>query len=296
MTATLPAVGVVGLGNMGGPLAIHLLSSGYAVQGYDVRDEAMAQLATAGGIAASSPMRVAQGSSVVFTSLPSEAALTAAVSGEHGIVNGAHESLVVVETSTLPIPAKQRARELLEERGAIMLDCPLSGTASQMRAKDAVIYASGDSGAIARCEPVFAAFARSQYVIGAFGNGMKLKLLANHLVTVHTAAAAEALMLAGRSGLDLELAFEALTDGAGTSRMLEVRGPLMLREDFSEPNMPIRNYLKDVDLISAFARETSSPLPLFAICAQLCIAAMAQGRGDEDPAAMFAVLKAMAEG
>lgn len=277
-------------------MARHLLSGGFAVRGYDVRAEAMEQFEADGGEAATSPMDAAMRSSVVLTSLPSEAALSDAVSGPSGISLGAHDSLVVVETSTLPIPAKQQAREILEGRGAVVLDCPLSGTASQMRAMDAVIYASGDSEAIARLQPVFSAFTRATYEIGAFGNGMKLKLLANHLVTIHTAAAAEALVLAGRSGLDLELAHQALTDGAGTSRMLEVRGPLMLKEDFSEANMPIRNYLKDVDLISAFARETSSPLLLFPICAQLCIAAMAQGRGEEDPAAMFAVLKAMAEG
>ncbi len=296
MNGSLPVVGVVGLGNMGGPMARHLLAGGYAVQGYDVREEALHQLTAAGGVAAASPSDVARSSTVLLTSLPSEAALSDAVSAERGIIEGAHDSLVVVETSTFSIPAKQQARELLEQRGTIVLDCPLSGTASQMRALDAVIYASGDHAAIARLRPVFSAFTRATYEIGAFGNGMRLKLLANHLVTVHTAAAAEALLLAGRSGLDLELALTALTDGAGTSRMLEVRGPLMLEENFSEANMPIRNYLKDVDLISAFARETSSPLPLFAICAQLCIAAMAQGRGEEDPAAMFAVLKAMAEG
>lgn len=295
MSATLPTIGVVGLGNMGGPMAAHLLACGYTVHGFDPRDDAMGALVAAGGVAESSPMQVAMKSSVLFTALPSEAALRTVVSGTGGICEGVHDDLVVVETSTLPISLKEEARALLGERGAIMLDCPLSGTASQMRAKDVAVYASGDSGAIARCEPVFRAFSRSLYVVGAFGNGMKLKLIANHLVTVHTAAAAEALLLAKGSGLDIAVAFEALTDGAGTSRMLEVRGPLMMKEDFSNPNMPIRNYLKDVDLISAFARELQCPLPLFAICAQLCIAALGQGRGDEDPAAMYSVLKSMAE-
>jgi 3-hydroxyisobutyrate dehydrogenase-like beta-hydroxyacid dehydrogenase len=140
---------------------------------------------------------------------------------------------------------------------------------------------------------VLAAFSRVQYEVGAFGNGMHMKLIANHLVTVHHTAAAEALLFARRAGLDPALALQALSDGAGSSRMLEVRGPMMLTGDFSHANMRLEYYQKDIDLINDLARTARCPLPLFSASAQLHLAALAQGRLDEDPACVYAVLEGM---
>jgi 3-hydroxyisobutyrate dehydrogenase-like beta-hydroxyacid dehydrogenase len=162
-----------------------------------------------------------------------------------------------------------------------------------MRARDIAVYASGDPAAIKRSHDVLAAFSRVQHMVGAFGNGMRMKLIANHLVAVHHTAAAEALLLARRAGLDPALALRALSDGAGNSRMLEVRGPMIIEGDFSRANIALELFQKDIDLISDLARSVRCPLPLFSASAQLHLAAMAQGRLDEDPACVSAILEGM---
>jgi 3-hydroxyisobutyrate dehydrogenase-like beta-hydroxyacid dehydrogenase len=295
MTAAPATVGVVGLGNMGLPMAGHLLAAGYGVRGYDVRPEAVDALARAGGMPAASPAGTAAGAQMVITSLPSEAALREVVGGEHGLVSAAPDGLILIETSTLPLTAKADAAHVLGQAGAVVLDCPLSGTASQMRARDIAVYASGDPAAIERSHGVLAAFSRVQHEVGPFGNGMRMKLIANHLVAVHHTAAAEALLLARRAGLDPALALRALSDGAGNSRMLEIRGPMMVEGDFSRANIALEVFQKDIDLIGDLARTVRCPLPLFSAAAQLHLAAMAQGRLDEDPACVFAVLEQMTE-
>jgi L-threonate 2-dehydrogenase len=295
MTTAPATVGVIGLGNMGLPMAGHLLAAGFAVQGYDVRPEAAAALAEAGGGSAASPAEAAAGAQTVITSLPSVAALREVVSGEQGLASASADGLILIETSTLPIEAKAEAARALGPAGAVVLDCPLSGTASQMRAADIAVYASGDPAAIERSHDVLAAFSRVQHEVGGFGNGMRMKLVANHLVAVHHTAAAEALLLAGRAGLDPALALRALSDGAGSSRMLEIRGPMMIEGDFSRANIALEVFQKDIDLIGDLARTVRCPLPLFSAAAQLHLAAMAQGRLDEDPACVFAVLEQMTE-
>ena len=295
MTSAPAIVGVIGLGNMGLPMAGHLLAAGFGVQGYDVRPEAAAALAEAGGVPAASPAEAAAGAQTVITSLPSVAALQQVVGGEQGLASATPDGLILIETSTLPIAAKAEAARALGRSGAVVLDCPLSGTASQMRAADIAVYASGDPAAIKRSHDVLAAFSRVQHEVGGFGNGMRMKLVANHLVAVHHTAAAEALLLAGRAGLDPALALRALSDGAGSSRMLEIRGPMMVEGDFSPANIALEVFCKDIDLIGDLARTVRCPLPLFSAAAQLHLAAMAQGRLDEDPACVFAVLEQMTE-
>jgi L-threonate 2-dehydrogenase len=295
MTTAPGIVGIIGLGNMGLPMAGHLLAAGFVVQGHDVRPEAAAALAEAGGVPAASPAEAAAGAQTVITSLSSVAALRQVVDGEQGLASTTQDGLIVIETSTLPIAAKAEAAEALRRVGAVVLDCPLSGTASQMRAADIAVYASGDPAAIKRSHDVLAAFSRVQHEVGEFGNGMRMKLVANHLVAVHHTAAAEALLLAGRAGLDPALALRALSDGAGSSRMLEIRGPMMIEGDFSRANIALEVFGKDIDLIGDLARAVRCPLPLFSAAAQLHLAAMAQGRLDEDPACVFAVLEQMTE-
>ena len=294
--ATAPVtVGVVGLGNMGLPMAGHLLAAGFGVRGYDVRPEAVDALARTGGVPTASPAETVAGADMVITSLPSVAALAEVVGGERGLASAGRRGLILIETSTLPVAAKTEAAQALGRTGAVVLDCPLSGTASQMRARDIAVYASGDPDAIERSRDVLAAFSRVRHQVGAFGNGMRMKLIANHLVAVHHTAAAEALLLAQRAGLDPALALRALSDGAGNSRMLEIRGPLMIAGDFSRANIALEVFQKDIDLISDLARTVHSPLPLFSAAAQLHLAAMAQGRLDEDPACVFAVLEGMTD-
>jgi L-threonate 2-dehydrogenase len=143
--------------------------------------------------------------------------------------------LTVIETSTLAPEDKEAERQFLAGHQAWLLDCPVSGTGSQARDKDLVAYLSGDEAAKARALPVLAAMTREIYDVGDFGNGRKLKLVANLLVAVHNVAGAEALVLAERAGLDLATVLATVGDGAGTSRMFEVRGPAMAAQDYAGP-------------------------------------------------------------
>lgn len=296
MAARLRAgeVGVVGLGTMGGQIARHLLAAGYRVIGRDVVPDRAEELASVGAARAGSAAEVAARADTVIVSLPSVLAFEEVIGGKDGIAQGARPGLAIIETSTLPLAVKDRARRLLEERGAALLDCPISGTGGQLRTKDVVVYASGDAAALARVHPVFAAFSRDWVDMGAFGNGTRLKLVANLLVAIHNVAAAEALLVAERAGLDLGATLAALTAGAGTSRMLEVRGPLMLEGAYDAATMRVRTFAKDLDIISEFARDLGCPTPLFAAAAQVHLAALAQGHADDDTASVFAVLRLLA--
>jgi L-threonate 2-dehydrogenase len=287
-------VGVIGLGTMGGQIAQHLLAAGYRVLGRDVAEERADALAAGGAARAGSSAEVAAEADTVLLSLPSVGAFEDVIGGEDGLARAARPGTVVIETSTLPLAVKERARRMLEERGTVLLDCPISGTGAQLRTRDVAVYTSGDAVALARVSPVLAAFSRTSIDLGSFGNGTKLKLVANLLVAIHNAAAAEALLLATRAGLEPQAALEALITGAGMSRMLEVRGPLMLDEAYTPASMRVQTFQKDLDIIAGFARDLSCPTPVFSAAAQVHLAALAQGRANEDTASVFAVLQLLA--
>ena len=220
---TPPTAGFVGLGTMGSALSAHLLAAGWRVTGYDIDPSRLAAHAARGGEAATSPAGTAVGADVVVTSLPTAQALLDVAAGEAGLASVPRQGLVVIETSTLPLAVKRQARDALAERGTVLLDCPLSGTGGQALAKDVVAYLSGPAQAKASARPVLAAMTRAVHDVGDFGNGSAVKFIANLLVAIHNVAAAEALVLAERAGLDLAAVLTAVADGAGSSG--HVRGP-----------------------------------------------------------------------
>jgi len=287
-------VGVIGLGTMGGQIAAHLLAAGYQVAGRDVAEERASALAALGGSCAASAAEIAARADTVIVSLPSVRAFEDVIQGPGGIAAAARPGLVVIEASTLPLDVKESARRLLERHGATLLDCPISGTGAQLRTKDVVVYASGDAAELARVAAVLAGFSRAVINMGAFGNGTRLKLVANLLVAIHNVATAEALLVAERAGLDPGAALAALSAGAGTSRMLEVRGPLMVDGAYGTASMRVRTFQKDLDIISGFTRALDCPTPMFGVAAQVHLAALAQGHGDDDTASVCAVLRRLA--
>ena len=157
--------------------------------------------------------------------------------------------------------------------------------------KDIVVYASGDRRACARCKKVFAGFARNAYYCGAFGAGSKLKFIANLLVTIHNLSTAEAFVLAEKAGVDAGLMYRVIKDGAGTSRMFEVRGPLMAKRNYLPATMKIDVYQKDIAIIKAFAAKLGCPTPLFSLSKRYYDKAYAGGFEKHDTAAVHAVLR-----
>jgi L-threonate 2-dehydrogenase len=288
--------GFIGLGTMGSALSAHLLAAGWAVTGYDIAPSRLAAHAGRGGEAATSPADTAAGADVVVTSLPTAQALHDVAAGEAGLASAARPGLVVIETSTLPLAVKRQARDALAGRGTVLLDCPLSGTGGQARSKDVVAYLSGPAQAKARARPVLSAMTRAVHDVGGFGNGSAVKFIANLLVAIHNVAAAEALVLAERAGLDLAAVLTAVADGAGSSDMFEVRGPAMAAADYSGPGVTTTVFAKDLEIIAGFARDTGTPTPLFALASSFYAAALAQGHAGDDTACVHAVLRSMAGG
>ncbi len=287
-------VGQVGLGIMGGSFAQHLLAAKFGVIGFDPDKKARAAHAARGGDAAPSGAGVARECNVIITSLPSVKACEAAFFGKDGIVAGARNGAIVIEASTMPLEVKHDIRERCATHGITLLDCPISGTGAQAAAKDISVYASGDVNAVKRCAAIFAGFARSMHYCGEFGNGSKLKFIANLLVTIHNLSAAEAMVMGLKSGLDLNLVYKVIKDGAGASRMFEVRGPMMIKGDYRAATMKVDVYQKDIDIIGAFAAKLNIPVPLFEASKAYYLAALSQGFAKEDTAAVCAVLEQMA--
>ena len=167
---------------------------------------------------------------------------------------------VLAETSTFPLDAKISARQELEKAGIVMLDCPLSGSGSQALVRDVLVYASGAKDAYDRCLPVFQGFSRAPHYLGPFGNGSKMKYVANLLVAIHTAAAGEAFAMARKVGLDPAQMFEVVADGAAGSRALQVRGDMLIADSYTPiRTMPLELWRKDMQIIADFAN--SMPLP-----------------------------------
>jgi 3-hydroxyisobutyrate dehydrogenase-like beta-hydroxyacid dehydrogenase len=276
---------------MGSAMSANLMRARYRVVGYDVLAARLREHRRAGGLVARGCDEVGREAGVIVCSLPSSEALRQTVDG---LVESARAPRIVIETSTLPMAAKEDARRRLAGRGITMLDCPLSGTGSQARAKDIVVYASGERRACRTAEPIFDAIARTHHYVGAFGAGSKMKFVANLLVAVHNVAAAEAMVLAMKAGLDPAMTVKVISDGAGSSRMFQVRAPMMVKGDYSRALMKLDVWQKDMTIIGDFAREADCPTPLFATTAPIYTAALARGRGGDDTGAVCAVLEDMA--
>jgi len=284
---TRPPVGVIGLGIMGSAMTVNLMQAGFPVIGYDVLAQRRRDHSRAGGRIARNGREVGRRADVVICSLPSSAAL---IQTSADLAASPRPGRIVVETSTLPIAVKEAARRLLAPGGTTLLDSPLSGTGAQARTKDLVVYASGDRKAYRRVVPILEAVARAHYYIGAFGTGSKMKFVANLLVAVHNVAAAEAIVLGMKAGLDPSMIVEVIGEGAGSSRMFEMRGPMMAKGQYADATMKLAVWQKDMAIIADFAREVGSPTPLFAATAPIYTAATKAG-GSQDTAAVHAVLK-----
>ena len=222
-------VGIIGLGIMGGAFARNLIADGWEVIGIDTDPARRKAMAKAGVTICDHVKELLPRVPMVITSLPSPKALHAVVS-EIAAANA--KPHIVVEASTFALDDKLAAEKVLRKAGHTMLDCPVSGTGAQAAVKDLVIYASGDTKAIKKTLPVFAGFSRQTHDLGAFGNGSKMKYVANLLVAIHNVAAAEAMVLGMKAGLEPEQIFKFATGGAGNSRMLEIRGPMMVKDDY----------------------------------------------------------------
>jgi len=284
-------VGVVGLGIMGGAFARHLARAGWRVIGYDVSAKQRRAAARAGVALAANVADLAKAAPVIITSLPNAAALRATVAA---IAAASVPKRIVVEASTFTLDDKLDAEKTLRKAGHVTLDCPVSGTGSQAAVKDIVIYASGDAASIRKLKPMFAAFSRATHDLGAFGNGSRMKYVANLLVAIHNVASAEAMVLGMKAGLDPKRIFDLITIGAGNSRVFELRAPMMVKNRYSPATMKNKVWQKDMAVIGEYATTLGCPTPLFSATIPVYAATLSTGHAMHDTAAVCAVLENMA--
>jgi 3-hydroxyisobutyrate dehydrogenase-like beta-hydroxyacid dehydrogenase len=283
-------VGVIGLGIMGGAIARNLQERGWVVVGYDIDPAKCDELLSAGVATMNNVARVVRRVEAIITSLPSPAAL---LSVADEIAAAEPKGRIIIETSTMTLADKLKFADILSKAGHIPLDCPLSGTGAQAKARDLIVYASGDSAAIAAVTPIFADFAKQSADLGAYGNGSRMKFVANLLVAIHNVAAAEAMVLAMKAGLDLKQVIELVGPGAGGSRMFQLRAPMMAENRYEPATMRVSTWQKDMAIIAAFAQELDAETPLFSTTAPVYDEAIAMGFGDQDTAAVCKVLELM---
>ena len=281
----MTTLGMIGLGRTGLPIAQNLIARGHDVIGF--RRSGSPDLLRAGGRVATHVRELAA-ADVILSVLPSASALDDVMAGLLAALEPRH---TVIELSSYPLAVKEHHRARLAERGAALLDGEISGTPAMTAARASVFLIAGEQ---ARSEAALAICRDATdhvFYAGGFGAATKLKLVANHLVAVHTAAAAEALLLVERAGLDVALAIDVLGLGAGASTMLRARAPSMAARRFVDPAPgPVAMLSAYLPPIHALAAACDAPVPLFSIAAELFDTALAEGRHAQDIACVIDVL------
>jgi L-threonate 2-dehydrogenase len=280
----MTTVGIIGLGKMGLPIARNILERGFPVVGY--RRSSSGELTALGGTVVSSASEVASASDVIISILPDTGALEEVVLGPSGTLTRLRPGTVHIEMSTLDVSDKSRIRDAVQSAGGDMLDCPISGTPAMVAPRVATTFVSGDLASVDAVRHVLDAISGAWVYSGAFGAGARLKYVANLLVAVHTVAAAEALLLARRSGLDLDLVQETLTGSIASSTIWERRGPMIRDRKWTPAPGPISTLHLILEQIEAQANGVDVALPVFAAAKQLFDKALADGWGDLDIAAV----------
>lgn len=285
-------IGMIGLGNMGLPMSTHLIDAGYQVVGTARTEKSRKALEAVGGTAVASAREVAERCHYIILALASIPVL-------HDIcaelADSCEKGTIIMETGTFPIRDKEEVRALVESKGLIMLDIPLSGTGEQAKHKDVVCMGSGDKEMYEEILPILQAFSKSQPYLGCFGNGMKMKFIANQLVAIHNVSTAEAVLFGQKMGMDLHEMIKVIGDGAGGSRMFQVRGPVMADRTWDQSQISNRVFHKDVAMITDALFEYGCPSPLFSATIPIYTAAIATGHAEHDTSSVFAVLERMCQ-
>jgi putative dehydrogenase len=292
----LQTIGMIGLGIMGGTMAEALCAAGYKVVGYDPAAAARKRLQKAGGRALASATAVAAMADVVITSLAKAKVLEDVVAKIVAAKRKPKSApLIVIETSTLTLDDKERAQQALAKAGVQTLDCPISGTAVRMKSGGWTIFASGPQAAFKRVKPVLDVFTKNVQFVGAYGNGTKMKFIANHLVAIYNVAVGETMTFARKMKLDPQRVWDLFAHSPVLGNgVFQLRGKLMVQQNYLPATMKIEVWQKDMQVIGDMAKSVDCPVPLFTACAPLYTTAMAQGLSQHDTASVCEVLGRMA--
>jgi L-threonate 2-dehydrogenase len=277
-------VGMIGLGKMGLPIAHNLAERGFEIIGY--RRTGSPDLAAAGGTVAASPAEVAERADVLLSVLPDAFALEEVVCGSAGTLTTLRPGTVHIEMSTVDVEHKGRIRDAVRGRGGDMLDCPISGSPGMVSPRLATTFASGDPASVDTVRPVLDAISGPWVYTGAFGTGAGLKYISSMLLAVHTVAAAEAVVLARRSGIDLELVQHTLDNSIAASAIWKQRGPTMRQRAWSPAPGPIDTLHSILQQVEKYAADAGLRAPVFASAKAVFDKAFADGWGELDIASV----------
>jgi L-threonate 2-dehydrogenase len=289
---TIDHIGVIGLGAMGSAIAMNLIAADQKVVGYDPSASARNAMEAAGGEVVLSARDLATKCRTILTCVPSIEAFDGLLADASFIDSLSPGGATLIDTSTLPLDIKQRGARRLEVEGHCMLDCTISGNRPMMLQHRATILASGDSNEVDKARLLLDSISPWRFV-GAFGNASRLKFIQNHLVTIHTAAAAEAMAFGIKAGIDPELIYSVVCSSGASSAVFQVRGKMMVEEDYTSSQGNYHLVEKDAKIIDEFARACRFPIPLFAAANQIHSLGFAANREATDPASLCSILESV---
>ena len=288
-----PAVGFIGLGIMGRPMARNLIGAGFPLAVWNRSRPGIDALVEAGAAEAASPREVAERSSVVVTIVGDSPDVEEVALGAEGIIAGAHEGLVHIDMTTCS-PATERAvAARYAGAGVALIDAPVSGGERGAIDGTLVIMAGGEREVFDRCRSVLEALGKTLVYCGPSGSGQVVKLCNQVVVGLNNLAMSEALVLAAKAGVEPATMVEAVRSGAGSSWALANLAPRILAGDFA-PGFKIAHQQKDLRLALELAREGATPLPGTALVHQLFAALEAEGRGEDGTQALVQALEKLA--
>ena len=283
-------IGLIGLGIIGSSILRNIHDSEFSPIGFDIDQKIIDKLNHEGLNTSSSLKEIIDQSSIIITSLPNNKALEETI--DLIIQEDNRKVELLIETSTLSLECKIKNQERLNAINVDILDCPISGTGRQAENKDIVMYASGLKESYEMALPVLETFSRESFFLGDFGNATKVKLIANLLVSIHNVASAEAIRLGEKSGLDLNELYKVISSGAATSKIFELRAPMMIAKDYSPASMKMNVWKKDMELIRDMIDNHEIDSPLFKMTEQLYKKAEELDLNELDTASVMEVLRA----
>ncbi len=286
-------VGFIGLGNMGGPMALNLVKHGFSLVVHDI-DPAKADIwRTRGATVADSAEGVAAKVERTICMVETTGQAEAVIAGERGIIRSAQSGHIVACMSTIDPLVARRLAEQLATRGVAMIDAPVSGGTERAASGELSIIVGGAAKTVAACQDLFGAMGAKVFHVGALGQGLAMKLVNNMLVQVNTVAVAEALVLGVKAGLDPKVIYDVVRASTGNSFAFETRAPRILKRDFT-PGGTVDISFKDQELETAFAKQLGVPLLLANVSQQVYQMARAAGFNKEDGSAIVKVLERLA--
>jgi putative dehydrogenase len=264
----MKTIGSIGLGAMGGSYAKFLIEDNYTVYGVDPDTQNAEIFTSLGGVLLNNISELVDKSNVIILSLPT-VPIFKEVINEIEVNGKSNESKILIDMNTISLDDKIETKNKLEKLNISMVDAPVSGTGAQAKVKDIVVMSSGDKIIVNECDEIFRSFSKQNIYVGDFGNGIKFKILANLLVTVHNTVTAEALLLGQKVGLEEKMIYEVLNAGAATSVMLDKRMPLMINKNYEPATASMRIFLKDIDVITDYLKSNNISSPTFEAAANL---------------------------